>query len=304
MIKLLGTLALGIIAFNNTSFALEEGEYDIKSCKNFYPPSGPIYAGNYAPHLDGPTRSIRVVSYNVNFATEVKKLMSDLSELEELKNADVILLQEVEGAPGGSGNFAKSAAKQLGLNYVFAPAEVFTKHNADYGNAILSRWPILRFRKIMLPLSNFENCNQRIALEATLRIGDEDVEVFSVHLSTLFKDSAGSENSRIEQMRPVAVAAGRVPAHVPVIVAGDLNTVNPYGWHGIEAMFEDLGFANGHMKRAATFKIPPFHLDHMFVRGLCPTKMGVSHHARGSDHYPIWSEVVARHGDAECSAEQ
>nr|AQQ74656.1 hypothetical protein [uncultured bacterium] len=288
------------------AFASEspQAPFNLAACRNFYPPDGPFYHGEVKGSPRAPDRPLRVVSYNVNFAKDMKNLLTDFSKVPTLAGADVVLLQEVEGHPGANDSAARVFAKLLGMSYVFAPAEVFTKHKADYGNAILSRFPITRWRKIVLPLSNFEDCNQRIALQATIDVDGRELELFSVHLSTLFKDSAGKEPSRARQLAPVMEAVDQVPAGRPILITGDLNTVNPFGWWAVRKLTRAHGLKDAHLQDVQTFRIPPFHLDHMFSRGLCTVKAGVEKDAEGSDHYPIWSELTVDGGNDQCPAQQ
>jgi len=119
-----------------------------------YPESAPFYQGSFAVPVSEIPAQLKVVSYNVGFLPHVGRIIDDFLETEEISNADIILLQEVTGPIGGQGSAIEIMARALQLNYVFSPGMVFD--GADYGNAILSRYPIKNFRKVILPYSDFE----------------------------------------------------------------------------------------------------------------------------------------------------
>lgn len=272
---------------------LDRGEPE--TCQGFYPSDGPFYSGSYAPAVprrSGPRVNPRFVSYNVNFMKRLDVVLNDLRTIDALQNPDFILLQEATGVPGGKENGVEVLARALRMNFVFGPAMVFGKQ--DYGNAILSRWPIGEFRKALLPLSPAENCNQRAAVGATAWIDGKPLQVFSVHLSVRFPDSLDDEASRAAQLLP-ALQLMDQHSELPTFMSGDFNNVNRSGWARVLALIEEHGFAEANLTPGWTLRGLYLKLDHAFVRGLERMTDGTEWNARGSDHVPIW--VRARFAD-------
>jgi endonuclease/exonuclease/phosphatase family metal-dependent hydrolase len=257
-----------------------------------YPEQGPFYTGEYGPPPSKMARDsspIRVVSYNVNFSRLPGRIIDDLSLLPDLADADLILLQEITGPVGGKRNAAETIARALGLNYVYSPGMVF--QGRDYGNAILSRWPLSRFKKVNLPRSTLEDI-QRTAMVADVEIHGHRIAVASVHLTTYFPDSLGSEQLRAEQFSAVFSKLPSDPS-VPVIFGGDLNTFRPLSRRRIFDVTEDRGFEDMHPIDDWTMRYLHFRLDHLFARrGAKVLACGVTYEAGASDHAPIWSQIV------------
>jgi endonuclease/exonuclease/phosphatase family metal-dependent hydrolase len=157
----------------------------------------------------------------------------------------------------------------------------------NFGNAILSRWPLEDDAKLILPHRALFDGSQRIAVRATARIGARRVRLYSVHLATAIEQLPGA---RRDQALAVVADADAGAGADPVIIAGDTNA--PGLWkvfdeRGYRCVSRDLGGTRG-----------PFAIDHIFARGLeleTPTARGVvSGHDDVSDHRPVWAVVSER----------
>ena len=151
-----------------------------KTGRNYPDPLGPRYGSAAAPVLPAPafTDTLRIVSFNIEYAQEMARAIRVLLTDAILRRADVILLQEMD--PRG----AKMAADSLGMAYVYYPA-IFNKlARKDVGNAVLSRHPIIEDAKLILPSRSRYAKTQRVATAATIRIGDRVVRAYSTHLGT------------------------------------------------------------------------------------------------------------------------
>jgi endonuclease/exonuclease/phosphatase family metal-dependent hydrolase len=138
--------------------------------RNYTNPEGPRYAG-VAPITSGDTTRLKVVSFNVEFSEHIDSAIALLETNPALRGADVILLQEMNEKA------TQRIAAALGLGYIFYPAIYHYRTHQLFGNAILSRWPILEDRKIVLPhVARFVR-TQRIATAATIRVGSLRVRV-------------------------------------------------------------------------------------------------------------------------------
>ena len=107
-----------------------------------------------------------------------------------LRNADVLVLQEMD-APG-----VEAVARALHMNYVYYPVSLNPKYGRDFGNAILSPWPIEESRKVLLPHTSRILKQARAAVAARVRVGDRTVQVYSVHLGAPFGTSPGNRRKQ------------------------------------------------------------------------------------------------------------
>jgi len=247
---------------------------------NYQSPFGPRYTGVLpSGPLNVPAGAaitIRVVTFNVQFARHVDRAIALLRSSAALRHADVVTLQEMD-ATG-----ARRIAEALSMSYVYYPASVAPETGRDFGNAVLSRWPIVADAKIVLPhLARFWR-SQRIATAATILVGGVPLRVYSVHLETPVEIGPGS---RRDQARAVVADAGAYPR---VVVGGDMNS------RGIGNEFRAAGFLWPTEHNPITTLV--FNWDHIFFKGLAAADSegaGVVRDPFGaSDHRPVWAVAL------------
>jgi endonuclease/exonuclease/phosphatase family metal-dependent hydrolase len=247
---------------------------------NYQSPSGPRYAGVAATPAPAVSASgafaLRVVTFNVQYARHVDRAIALLFASQQLRNADIIALQEMD-APG-----TRRIAEAFGMFYVYYPASVSPETGRDFGNAILSRWPIAADQKIVLPhLGRFWR-QQRIATAATILVRGVAVRVYSAHLETPVELGPGS---RRDQARAILADAAAFPL---VIVSGDMNS------RGIGHEFRAAGFLWPTRHNPVTHLV--FNWDHIFTKGLAAADAGGAGVVRdplgASDHRPVWAVAL------------
>jgi len=242
---------------------------------------GPGFVGKFAigqPESDG---SVKVVSYNISFAEEADLATRELLELEELRDADIVLLQEMDE----TGTI--QIARALAYNFVYYPASIHNRHNRYFGNAILSRWPIDNQERIVLPHKNPKDGQRRIAVRAVVTLDDLEVLVYSVHTETPWLNAS----KRADQ---IAVLVDSIDEGYPyVIVGGDFNTLTPGAVADLERRFEAAGLERASSATAPTiqFESIGLTLDHILVRGMAVLATGAADEAAASDHLPIWATL-------------
>jgi endonuclease/exonuclease/phosphatase family metal-dependent hydrolase len=246
------------------------------TARNYPDPTGPRFAGHYAGQTR--PRAVRVVSFNVKFGRDPAGAAALLGSDPRLRDADVIALQEMDetGVDG--------IARRLGLNYVYYPAAVHPTDHRNFGNAILSPWPIEEDAKLILPHPARFRKQRRIAVAATVRVwGELPVRVFSVHFETPAGLGPGSKR---DQARAVVESAAAYPR---VVVAGDFNG------HGFIAdVFPPAGYL--WLTRNVGHTISHFSWDHVLSRGFRPADSAsvgrVQNALKVSDHLPVWAELT------------
>ena len=247
------------------------------STVNHPDPAGPRFSGSYAG-APAPG-ALRVVTFNVKYGRQAARAASLLRYDPRLANADVVMLQEMDEAS------TDLVARALSVNYVYYPAVVHPASDRNFGNAILSPWPIRDDVKVLLPHRGRLRNSLRIAVGATIQPGGgAPVRVYSVHMET----PAGISGSSRRDQAAAVLADAR--DHPRVIVAGDFND------RGIlrEAFTAD-GFR--WLTRGIGPTISRFSWDHIAARGFrlrdCGSAGTIPTARDVSDHRPVWAELVA-----------
>ena len=217
-----------------------------------------------------------MVSFNLQFGKRVQEATDLLRREPRLREADVVLLQEMDAR--GTARIAAA----LGYAWVYYPATRHPKTGRDFGNAVLSRLPIESDRKVILPHLARIGRTQRAAVGATLRWGDRSLRVYSLHLATF---TGNGPKARRQQLEAVLADAESFDY---VVVGGDFNS------ESIPKAAASLGYS------WPTKKLPPTNIagtiDHFLTQGLTladSASMGVIPKIKDiSDHKPIWARLV------------
>ena len=237
--------------------------------RNYDAPGGPRFLGGVVP-LRPPTLLLRVVTFNVQRAHALHRVGAVLRDSLALRDADIVLLQETDVAS------TLWLAGLLGRRYVYVPAMWHPTSRRDYGNAILSAWPIVSTNKALLPHLGRWRQSRRTATAATLCVGSTAVRVYATHLGTVTEIGPGA---RREQLDVVLEDAEAFPI---AIVGGDFNS------KGVTEVAVARGWSWPTADRGTTRGW--WAVDHVVVRGLTALDAGVAEIGDGvSDHRPVWT---------------
>jgi endonuclease/exonuclease/phosphatase family metal-dependent hydrolase len=240
---------------------------------------------------------IRVVTYNIHRAIGVDRRFKPerIVRILHHHNPDLVLLQEVdEGAPRSRElDMARELAGELGFAH-FAVGHNVSLRKGRYGNATLSRFPILRERNIDLSLPGRwirRGCQHT---SIALLPGRPPLEVFNLHLGL----SARERERQVELLARSSEFASLGP-EAPCLVAGDFND-----WRSLlrPRFTNGLGFTcatdgrTGRRRPLATFPAfsPRGGLDRIYYRG--PLRLLGVRRCRlqvarvASDHRPVIAE--------------
>jgi len=230
---------------------------------------------------------LSLVSYNIHSGVgtdgriDLPRIREVLTEI----SADVVALQEV-------GDFQDRAtpddapeqlAEGLGMSLVFGANVV--RGGRRYGNAILSRLPVLRSHRYDLSVPGRE---PRGALRVDLELGEgEPLHVFCLHLGLKAHERRAQESLLLSA--DILQDAARVD---PVIVCGDFN----YWWgRPVPRVFRhairDAAQLLSERERTYPSALPLLRLDRIYVdRGVRPHTLRTHRSAlarRASDHLPL-----------------
>lgn len=252
-------------------------------------PQGPRYQGKYAESAPEFKGLLRVVTYNIKLGNELEQAVQEFRREPELMDADIIFLQEMD--PAG----VEILAKTLKYNYIYYPAAQWSANAKGFGNAVLSHWPILDHRKLVLPHQHPIRRMHRNAVFATLKVADHEILTCSVHTEV----AVLAQEKRLEQS---AALLKSISEHLPyVIVGGDFNTDTQYGVRETERMFRKSGFVWANKGIGPTARLDPlglfeFEFDFIFIRGLDVREAGKIEGTKASDHFPVWATLEINKG--------
>ncbi len=243
---------------------------------NYEDPKGPgSRAFSPGPHPCAPRLSdtLRVVSFNVEFALNVEGAADLLTTHPDLRCADILLVQEMDERG------TRILAEALDAAFAYYPAVFHLKYERDFGNAVLSRWPILDDEKLILPHLAHATRTQRTATAATLLIRGDTVRAYSAHLGTMLEIGP---SARRDQLLTVLVDATR---YTHVVLGGDMNS------GGVGEVVSDAGFDWPTREGPPTLGLGR-RWDHIFTKGLefpVTRPSGTVGDPEGaSDHKPVW----------------
>ncbi|HTL39066.1 MAG TPA: endonuclease/exonuclease/phosphatase family protein [Kofleriaceae bacterium] len=236
---------------------------------------------------------LKFVSYNIHKCiggVDRRYEPERTAEVLRKLDADVLLLQEVDqGVPRSRGDKQTDVLADLcGMRYRTWYPNVEVRGGGQYGNAILSRYPLIESSNIDL---TWRFKKRRSALHAVIRVRhgetDRTVHVYNMHLG-LARFERRIQLKTFLDSHPFA----NLHHETPILVGGDLNDV--YG--GLSELLAPAGF-RGIERRPLTFPAwgPVRPLDAIFVRGnmdfmklaRCDSELA----KRASDHRPLVAEV-------------
>ena len=240
---------------------------------------------------------LRVATYNVHGCVGMDRQRSEsrVAEVIASMSADIVGLQELDLARARSALADQAAliAAHLGWKYYFHPA--MRSGDEQYGNAIVSRFPIALQRAAEMPGTAPWYCReQRIAIwmQAQTELGP--VHIINSHFGL------GRAERRLQAQLLIGPTwLGSVPPGDPAILLGDLNSVRTSrAYRLIAAQLRDV---RALVRPPGTFRtfptrFPSLAVDHIFVNAaLCPTQLRVHRTplARvASDHFPLVCELT------------
>ncbi|HVE55508.1 MAG TPA: endonuclease/exonuclease/phosphatase family protein [Pyrinomonadaceae bacterium] len=196
----------------------------------------------FSPRFQVPSpksKSVSALAWNIERGNIYEGIARALKNDERLKNKDVYLLTELDYGMARSGNrfVAQDLAKELKLNYAFAPVYIALQKGSGveefaegentrsiHGLAMFSRFPLKNVHAIDLPNGKDKmwGKEKRLgylrALVADIEHPAGDFRAVTIHL-----DAHSSRKHRHLQMKIILDALDKLPV-LPTILGGDWNT--------------------------------------------------------------------------------
>lgn len=232
--------------------------------------------------------TLRVMSYNIHHGEGLDGKL-DLERIAKVildAKADIVGLQEIDR--GVERTQKRDLPAELAI--LTGLAVQFDKNIAhqggDYGNAVLTRFPIKRAKNTHL--KSLANGEQRGVQQLVLEIHGREVLFMNTHLDAR-REPAEREHSATE-LRAIAAAAGAMP----IILVGDFNAapdaksiapIRDFLTDTWPAVSKEPGFT-------IPVKKPTRRIDFIWITpaSITPVKMSVLH-SEASDHLPIAAEL-------------
>jgi endonuclease/exonuclease/phosphatase family metal-dependent hydrolase len=240
---------------------------------------------------------LRVATYNVHgcVGTDGHRSETRIAEVIASMSVDIVGLQELDLGRARSAHVHQAAliASQLGWSHYFHPA--MRTGNEQYGNAIISRFPIELQRTAELPGNAPWYCReQRVAIWMKAQTHLGPVHIINSHFGL------GRGERRLQAQLLIGTDwLGAIPQTEPAILLGDLNSVRSSSAYRLLAtQLRDVRTFVRPAKAFRTFptRFPSLSVDHIFVNTrLTPTELTVHRMplARfASDHFPLLCELT------------
>jgi endonuclease/exonuclease/phosphatase family metal-dependent hydrolase len=257
--------------------------FNCYSPKNYLDPQGPRFSANYSDLRVQIKDTLKVVSFNIKYSRKIEQAIRELDSLPEIKDADILLLQEMNEY--GS----DQAARALGYNFIYYPATLHPQIDSNFGNAVLTPWPIQTDQKILLPYEPSLGRTKRIAVSAQISIGERKIMAYSVHTATIIL----SPDKRLKQADSLLNSLSINEDHI--IIGGDFNTLFKQNIRDLDDVFSKNNFTRATRQVGPTLQRGPFKFrtDHLYVKGFEVLDAGTVS-TKASDHQPIWAILVAK----------
>ena len=161
-------------------------------------------------------RRIAIGSYNVHSCVgwlDRRCAPSRIAAVLQELDCDIYALQEVDNDESDGEDSAQLEYLSRAMGMAAVPGLRIVRHSGEFGNALLTRLPILSVHRHDLSYWRFE---PRGALEVELDVGRHKLRVIATHLGL-------SRRERRAQWLHLLKAVATAPADVPTIVLGDMN---------------------------------------------------------------------------------
>jgi endonuclease/exonuclease/phosphatase family metal-dependent hydrolase len=241
---------------------------------------------------------LRVLTVNTHkgfTALNRRFILPELREAVRSTSADLVFLQEVLGGHDRhatryqdwpSMSQYEFLADSMWSDFAYGQNAVYP--DGHHGNALLSKYPIIRHRNLDISITGPE---RRGLLHCVLQVpGHDEVHAICVHLSLL-------ESHRQLQLDLLCQLLESLPDDAPVIIAGDFNDWQLQGNKRLgrcDYLHEVFERNNGHLAKTYPARFPMLRLDRIYLRNATshsPRILGNRPWTHLSDHLPLAVEV-------------
>ncbi|MFP4417185.1 MAG: endonuclease/exonuclease/phosphatase family protein [Chitinispirillaceae bacterium] len=243
----------------------------------------------------GRDRTLRIMTYNVHSCLGMDGRLSPerIARVIAAYDPDIIALQELDVGRLRSGGVdqAHQIARALDMEFHFHPS--FIIEEEQYGNALLSRFPMKVIKKGSLPQT--PGAEKRGALWVRISYSDRQLDIVNTHLGL----RAGERLHQIQHLLGPEWIGGRNENSPPIILCGDFNTVSR------SRVYNEITMVFADSKRAVKKRffsrtlLGLVRIDYVFVSPeihVSDVRVPRNHLIRSaSDHFPLIVDMLPEH---------
>ncbi|HWK52065.1 MAG TPA: endonuclease/exonuclease/phosphatase family protein [Steroidobacter sp.] len=166
-------------------------------------------------------RRISIGSYNIHSCVGLDRRRSPARIADVLKelNCDIYALQEVDNEPGDDEDSKQLEYLSEAMDMAAIPGLRIVRHSGEYGNALLTRFPVVSVHRHDLSFGKW--LEPRGAIDVELDVGGRALRIIATHLGL-------SRAERRFQWRQLLAAIAASPPEHPTVVLGDMNEWFPH----------------------------------------------------------------------------
>ena len=267
------------------------------------PDAGPVTFDTFSLKLNPPTSNInttavfRAMTYNIHSASgpDNKVNTQRIANFIIDQNVDLVGLNEVARfMPRSDGrDTIGELAKETGMTFVFSNNMAGVTGNDQFGNAILSKYPVLFRDHRLLPVVG--DNEQRGWLKAVVDMNGKFLSFWTTHL-----DFHADNTERL--MCGTNLNTWLADEVFPVLMVGDFNdTPGTPIYNLLDNKWTDVWPVAGDGTLGRTVPCPGYpnnlnaRIDYIWKAtssNLTPTNADVGYAVEGSDHYPALSQFI------------
>lgn len=241
-------------------------------------------------------KNIKVMTYNIQHCLDYKQLLLKkriinidmICDIIQKENPDIIGLNEVYNDVLNIETVeqVKYIANKLGYKYFYFGKSIIIKNSIEYGNAILSKYPInnIELIKIDDPIIKDEDVwyESRSIIKCNILIDNNNINVFVTHLGLANQEQINGVNKLLEI----------IDNSKQNILIGDFNMEsNNLNIKKLNNILEDT---NKYNEQDNCFTYPSINgikkIDYIFINNIkCINSYVVK--KIGSDHLPVVSNI-------------
>lgn len=227
--------------------------------------------------------AIRILSYNIHggTGTDFRQDYARLGCLLKEESVDIALLQEVDMRSLKRRREDDISGLCSDWYPHFIPGVAVKTQGGWFGNAILSRYPVMESETIDITIPGHEPRN---IMEAIIQTPEGVLRVLNTHKGL-------NHGERRKQLQKLHRLLDRHIA-LPLFIGGDINE-----WHTSSKALAELNAAMRPVHVGKTFPsfFPIFHLDRIWCRPACIIEsacvLKTRQTKRFSDHLPVLAEL-------------
>ena len=245
--------------------------------------------------------TLKIATYNIHKGLSRfnrRMVLHELRERLRQLNADIVFLQEVQGESKDHAQRHINYPAQP--QYEFLADQIWPHHaygkNAVYdqghhGNAVLSRYPIVRWDNQDISAHRFES-RGLLHCEISLADAGHPLHCLCVHFGLFARGRGRQFDALVERINQL------VPPGAPMIIAGDFNDWRNHASRLLARelqLHEVFEVRHGKLARSYPVGLPLLRMDRIYVRGMDIRQAEVhAHHPwnKISDHAALSAILI------------